>query len=890
MSTAANLAPSSGHIFLSHAGADTRAAREFADILRRNGLDVWFDKDNLQPGDNWQVALEDAISRASAMIVYIGSLDIQTWVDREVRFGLVRNTRNREAFRFIPVLGAGADPTRLPPFVQQHQCVDLRDSQRAPVEMQRLLDALRKSSPAQATIQPEYWTTHSPFRSLRVFAPEDSWLFFGRDRNTAELITRLGRAPTLAVIGNSGSGKSSLIQAGLIPALRGGSFRSGGNPAASWRIAVFRPSAAPFDYLAESLPAQLCPELSPKERADLTDYCKTKLPQGGEALRNVIVALAGSSGRSSANERILLVADQFEELFTLVESKTTRPRYIESLLAAARLDAAVPVHLVLGLRADFYAHCLDHPRLSAAIDTNLYNVPGISPPQLREAIESRLALASAAAEPGLADSLLADVGTEPGNLALLEHALAQLWERSAAANRLLTSDAYAAIGRLRGALGKHADAVYAGLAEADRPLAQSFFLELVQLGEGAQDSRRRVPKHDLLQLGAPEQVERVIASLAGERLLTTSGQGPPSPENNFVEVSHEALIREWPMLREWLSESREDLRLGRRLRQSAEEWEVLNRDPSALLRGVKLTQAEEWTAKHPHAAAGITDYVNASLDARRESEELERLRMLELQELSAENERLKRELDARVANAEYQFGKESAAGSPLVDKLGIEERPYGAFFLYSHSKDKSLAASLQRSLERFATPWYASRRLRIFRDETDLAASPALWSSITSVLDKSKYIVLLASPEAASSSWVNREVRYWLEHRSETEILIALTDGQLAWDGSAGDFDWNQTDALPQSLRGVFRDEPLYVDLRWARTESEFDLGNPRFRSAVASLAAPIIGRAVSELVHEEIRERRRRRIVIAICVLITLLMMALAFAISIIQLQHAVK
>jgi hypothetical protein len=152
MSIALGEAPRKGHIFLSHAGADAQAARQFAEILRRNGLDVWFDKDNLQPGDPWMTTLEEAISDASAMIVYIGSLGIQAWVDREVRFGLVRNTHNREAFRFIPVLGEGADPTKLPPFVQQQQYVDLRDRQRAPEQIRRLLEILRNPSPSQAAI------------------------------------------------------------------------------------------------------------------------------------------------------------------------------------------------------------------------------------------------------------------------------------------------------------------------------------------------------------------------------------------------------------------------------------------------------------------------------------------------------------------------------------------------------------------------------------------------------------------------------------------------------------------------------------------------------------------------------------------------------------------
>ena len=204
-----------GHVFLSHAGVDTAAAHEFAEILRRSGLSVWFDKDSIQPGDPWMTALEQAIQEASAMIVYVGRLGVQAWVDREVRFGLVRNTDNSRDFRLVPVLGPEADPAALPPFLMQQQWVDLRDSQRAPEQIRRLIEIL-KSPSKQRAIPENYWTAHSPFRSLQVFEPEDSWLFFGRDSDSNELLSRLGQAPVLAVLGNSGCGKSSLIRAGLM--------------------------------------------------------------------------------------------------------------------------------------------------------------------------------------------------------------------------------------------------------------------------------------------------------------------------------------------------------------------------------------------------------------------------------------------------------------------------------------------------------------------------------------------------------------------------------------------------------------------------------------------------------------------------------------------------
>jgi WD40 repeat protein len=387
-----------------------------------------------------------------------------------------------------------------------------------------------------------------------------------------------------------------------------------------WRIAIFRPSGAPFDYLAEVLP-QLTPELSLTDRAEFIADCRSKLRSGGDALRNAISALASAIPGKTGSTRILLVADQFEEIFTLTTNRQTRDRYIDALLAACRLDSVVPVHLVLALRADFYAHCLEHAELSRCLEANLYNVPRMTQEQLRETIEKRLALASASAEPGLVDSLLEDVGSEPGNLALLEHALDQLWEKYGGHGRTLTNRAYAEIGRLRGALGRHADEVYASIGdEKQKRLAQKIFLELVHLGEGAQDTRRRVPRVDLLSLGAAEEVEPLLGRLASRRLISTGGEG----QQTFVEVSHEALIREWPALREWLLQNRDELRLERRLHQAAEEWQGLDRDPGALLQGARLAQAEEWQTRNEDAPVLVRQFLQASVELRSETVRKER--------------------------------------------------------------------------------------------------------------------------------------------------------------------------------------------------------------------------------------------------------------------------
>lgn len=308
----------------------------------------------------------------------------------------------------------------------------------------------------ESSWQAEYWSQHNPFRGLEVFEPEDSALFFGRDLEIEDLLVRLGRSPTLVVIGNSGCGKSSLIRAGIIPALRAGRFLHWKTPVDSWRVALFRPSGAPFDYLTEVLSNQLAPEWSLEEQAEFVADCRSKLLFGGEALHNAIDSLATGAALEARRTHILLIADQFEELFTLTPSREVRERYIDMLLAASVWNATVPIHLMLVLSADYYPYCLEHSGLRRCLESNLYNVPSMTRHQLREAIEKRLALAGAHAESSLIDSLLNEVGTEPGNLALLEQALSQLWKKCGGFGCTLTNQTYSAIGRLRGVLSVHA--------------------------------------------------------------------------------------------------------------------------------------------------------------------------------------------------------------------------------------------------------------------------------------------------------------------------------------------------------------------------------------------------------------------------------------------------
>ncbi|MDA4110353.1 TIR domain-containing protein [Mycolicibacterium holsaticum] len=184
---------------------------------------------------------------------------------------------------------------------------------------------------------------------------------------------------------------------------------------------------------------------------------------------------------------------------------------------------------------------------------------------------------------------------------------------------------------------------------------------------------------------------------------------------------------------------------------------------------------------------------------------------------------------------------------------------YDAFISYSHAADGRLAPELQRALQRLAKPWYRRRSLEVFRDETGLAVDPHLWNAIVRALDEAEWFLLLTSPQAAASVWVNREIEHWKAHRSVDRILPVVTDGHWEWDPEKGDFT-EDSDAVPPALRGVFTDEPRHLDLRWAHEEDQLDLRNSRFRNAVAEVAAPLHGRTKDEIEGEDVRQHRRTK------------------------------
>jgi WD40 repeat protein/serine/threonine protein kinase/DNA-binding XRE family transcriptional regulator len=456
----------------------------------------------------------------------------------------------------------------------------------------------------------------NPYKGLRAFEEADAENFFGRETLIQDLLGRMGEendlSRFLAVVGPSGSGKSSAVKAGLIPSLRRGGLPGSEN----WFIVELTPGSHPFEELETAL---LRVAVNPPE---------SLLGQLRQDERGLLRAM----GRILPPDKtvdLLLVVDQFEELFTLVEDEDTRAGFLESLLSAI-LDPRSRLRIVITLRADFTDRPLEYVDFGELLRQRTEFVLPLTPDELEQAIVHPARQAGLALEPGLSQRIIRDLGDQPGALPLLQYALTELFERRV--GRRLTLQAYQDSGGVLGALGKRAEEIYTALDPSGQASARQVFLRLVTLGEGVEDTRRRVLKSELESLdaqviGTPSRtVDEVLDSFGRARLLSFDRdhltRGPT------VEVAHEALLREWSHLREWLDQSRADIRTQRVLGNAAADWLEADQDTSFLLRGSRLDQFSAWVESTDLALTQVeADYLDASLAERRarEAAEAERL-------------------------------------------------------------------------------------------------------------------------------------------------------------------------------------------------------------------------------------------------------------------------
>ncbi|MEM7799751.1 MAG: hypothetical protein AAF633_11220, partial [Chloroflexota bacterium] len=466
----------------------------------------------------------------------------------------------------------------------------------------------------------------SPYKGLEYFKEEDTNLFFGRDGLISTLVQRLHETNMLALIGKSGSGKSSVVRAGLIPTVRGRKKLEDGTvpPLGKWRIFVMTPSSQPMQRLA----ATLIPEDQQRQLKlfQLLDQNPDKL---GVLLPRFI--------RKGKEDNLLLFVDQFEELFTQCKDPVQRTCFVDGLLSAIDDPRC---KIVLTLRADFYGHGLEHEGLRETLKANQETLGPISIEELREVILKPAEIQGWDIQEGLDDLMLRDVGREPGRLPLLSHALHETWKRRR--GTVLTLSGYTEAGEVSGAIAQSAETVFRRLDKGQQQVAEATFLALTELGEGSEDTRRVTQRQELVEITSRpiEEIDLVLAQLIAARLITIG-------DDDEIEVAHEALIRNWPRLRGWLEANRERLRFERQVMRDAEEWSESNQSADLLYRGSRLQRALEWLSVGSVSSnRTFTRFIGASrelaereaLEARQQQErELQQARELEeAQRLRAE--------------------------------------------------------------------------------------------------------------------------------------------------------------------------------------------------------------------------------------------------------------
>lgn len=427
-----------------------------------------------------------------------------------------------------------------------------------------------------------------PYMGLASYGIEHAELYFGREELASELLERLRRGRFLAVFGPSGSGKSSLLRAGLLAAVQRGDAES----TAAWETVLLAPGEQPLASLAEYV-------------ADLSGIAAQRVlddlragPAGLSAL------LARVLEARPAGAEIVLVVDQFEELFTVCRDSADRDHFVHGLLAAAASDDA-RVRIVLGIRADFYAQCAMWPGLVAALRDAQILVGSMDHDQLRDMIVKPAQQAGVAVEGALVATAIAETGAEPGALALLSHALLETWRYSPPGR--MTLAAYQQAGGVAHAIASTAERVYAGCGDDEKRQLRQILLRLVTLGDGGPDTRRRVPRGELADGGDPDAADALVERMVRARLITV--------DEGAVQLAHEALIRFWPRLAEWLAQDRESLQMQRKIADAASEWVSYGRDPALLYRGTPLWSARAWSERD----GNLTGFTSVEREFLRES-------------------------------------------------------------------------------------------------------------------------------------------------------------------------------------------------------------------------------------------------------------------------------
>lgn len=533
-------------VFLSFDWLDHNYVMVLADKLRAQNIKVFLDRWYLRPDSPWPQELDRILSSCASLVICIGSGEMDNWQQREVYFALEKRKSDAD-FPVLPLLLPGAEPAL--GLLSLDVWIDLRQGldQSLPLTM---LSAIIRRRPLGSDFQQRIKETKSglnPYKGLTHFREEDASFYYGREEAITKLTEIIRRNHFAAVVGDSGSGKSSLVRAGLIPALRK-------EVQESWEILTIVPGDRPLYNLTSAFVTLLYPGLDDEKRSLKIAEHQQALEKQPAQVKNWINLIRKSQLLSG---RFLLVVDQWEELYALQpngDNQEARDRkgsvvtiFIEALLAAT--EAGI-FSVVLAIRSDFMTHAISHRPLTDRLMDSQLNLGPMRRQELQRAIEKPAEQAGSGFEDGLVESMLNDVAANSGSLPLLEFALQRLWNDPERRGGNMRQPAYTAMQGLAGALIRTADEAYRTLSDQDQKIAQLILVELVQTGEDMGDISRRV---SISKFGA--EALPVIKHLMDQNLLVIK-KGLEEGQDT-VELAHETLIRQWRQLRSWLIDDRQ---------------------------------------------------------------------------------------------------------------------------------------------------------------------------------------------------------------------------------------------------------------------------------------------------------------------------------------------
>src|SRR6516162_597502 len=474
-------------LFLSYNSANHGIVEDVARRLRAEGLKPFLDRWYLAPGARWRTNLEDTLNSSKAIAVFVGPGEMGSWQQREVDVALDLQSRSPN-LPVIPVLLPGSEPPL--GFLRQLSWVDLR-TQTLDLGTVILAKAARGEPPGPDLKEHLDVVRASicPYRGLFHFREEDAPFFFGREAVIDQLVDKVCRRPFVAVVGASGSGKSSVVRAGLVPRLR-----SDRNTA--WETVILVPTDQPLKALARAFLPLLDPTMGEVDRLAESTKLAEHFRSGTISLYDIVERILE---KQSGTNRVLILVDQFEELYTLTSDEEVRRRFLDEFLATTS-RAESKVNVALTLRGDFVGKALAYRPLSDRLQDAQINLGPMTREELECAIRNPAEKIHLEFEPGLVRRILNDVGDEPGNLPLLEFVLKELWDKRR--GRVLLNETYDAIGGLQGAVATKADELLKDLSLADQKILQRVFLRIVRPSESGLDTRRRATFSELPAEGA----------------------------------------------------------------------------------------------------------------------------------------------------------------------------------------------------------------------------------------------------------------------------------------------------------------------------------------------------------------------------------------------------